>query len=59
MRLSARISPALNRRLRMLAIAEDQPIERVLSEVLDRALPVAGELAARLAADIASEPVSA
>lgn len=43
----------------MLAIAEGQPLNRLLSQLLDGVLPPADELAARLATDIASEPVTA
>lgn len=54
-RLDARITRAIDRRLRMLAILEEQPLSHVLSRVLDRHLPPAEELAARL---VASEAVA-
>lgn len=57
-RIDARISSTVDRRLRMLAIVEKQPLNRLLSNLLDERLPSADELAARLAADIASEPVA-
>ena len=50
-RLDARITPAVDRRLRMLALIERQPLSRVLSGVLDKALPQADELAALLACE--------
>lgn len=48
-RLDARLPRTVDRRLRMLAILEEQPLSRVLSRLLDAALPPADELAARLA----------
>lgn len=47
-RLAARVTSLVDRRLRMLAILENQPLGRVLDEFLDRHLPSADELAARL-----------
>lgn len=57
-RLDARISPAVNRRLRMLALVKGQPLSHVLSVLLDGALPPAEELAASLAIDDAAEAVA-
>lgn len=47
-RLATRISSDADRRLRMQALAERKPLSRLLSELIDRALPPADELAARL-----------
>lgn len=47
-RLATRLSPGVDRRLRMLALAERRPLSRVLTELLDEALPAADSLAARL-----------
>lgn len=55
-RLDARLSPAVDIRLRMLALVKKQAVSRVLDSLLDEVLPPAGELAERLAA---TEPVSA
>lgn len=46
--LSSRVSRPVDRRLRMLALLEDQPLSRVLDDVLDKALPPADKLAALL-----------
>jgi hypothetical protein len=50
-RLATRISPAVDRRLRMLALVKGQALSHVLVALLDRALPPADELAALLGAD--------
>ena len=50
-RLATRITPAVDRRLRMLALARSQPLSHVLTGLLDQALPPADELASALAAD--------
>ena len=50
-RLATRITPAVDRRLRMLALARSQPLSHVLVALLDRALPPADELASLLTAD--------
>ena len=50
-RLATRISTAVDRRLRMLALVQSQPLSHVLVALLDRALPPADELAALLGAD--------
>lgn len=57
-RLDARIPRTVNRRLRMLALAQDRPLSHVLSVLLDGALPPAEELAASLAVDDAAEAVA-
>jgi hypothetical protein len=48
-RLDARIAPAVDRRLRMFALAERQTLSNALSALLDKALPPVDELAALLA----------
>lgn len=48
-RLATRITPAVDRRLRMLALAKSQPLSHVLTGLLDQALPPADELASMLA----------
>jgi len=48
-RLATRISPAVDRRLRMLALIQSQPLSHVLTGLLDQALPSADELASTLA----------
>jgi len=50
-RLATRTTPAVDRRLRMLALVKGQPLSHVLTGLLDRALPQADELAALLGAD--------
>jgi hypothetical protein len=50
-RLATRISPAVDRRLRMLALVQSRALSHVLDALLDRALPPADELAALLGAD--------
>ena len=50
-RLATRITSAVDRRLRMLAVAKRQSLSHVLDSVLDEALPAAGELASLLSAD--------
>jgi hypothetical protein len=50
-RLATRISTTVDRRLRMLALVQSQPLSHVLVTLLDRALPSADELAALLGAD--------
>ena len=47
-RLATRITSAVDRRLRMLALAESQPLSHVLTGLLDQALPPADELASML-----------
>lgn len=55
-RLATRITGAVDRRLRMLALAKSQPLSHVLTGLLDQALPPADELASMLAAaEIADE----
>lgn len=49
-RLATRITSAVDRRLRMLALAESQPLSHVLTGLLDQVLPSADELASMLAA---------
>jgi hypothetical protein len=48
-RLATRITSAVDRRLRMLALARSQPLSHVLTGLLDQALPPADELASMLA----------
>ena len=48
-RLATRITSAVDRRLRMLALANSQPLSHVLTGLLDQALPSADELASMLA----------
>lgn len=50
-RLATRITPAVDRRLRMLALAQSQPLSHVLVALLDKALPPADELASLLGAE--------
>jgi hypothetical protein len=50
-RLATRITSAVDRRLRMLALARSQPLSHVLTGLLDQALPSADELAVALASD--------
>ena len=47
-RLATRITPAVDRRLRMLALVKRQPLSRVLTGLLDQSLPPADELASLL-----------
>jgi hypothetical protein len=54
-RLATRISTGVDLRLRMLALVQSQPLSHVLVALLDRALPSAEELAARLGADQSPE----
>jgi hypothetical protein len=49
--LSTRITPPVDRRLRMLALLRDQPLSHVLVSLLDQVLPPADELASQLAGD--------
>ena len=57
--LTTRITSAVDRRLRMLALARSQPLSHVLTGLLDQALPSADELAVALASDeAASEAVA-
>lgn len=58
-RLATRITPAVDRRLRMLALIHRQSLSCVLTALLDQALPPADELAARLHEHPATEAVSA
>jgi hypothetical protein len=46
--LGARITANVDRRLRMLALVKRQPLNSVLTGLLDKALPSADELAALL-----------
>ena len=50
-RLATRITAAVDRRLRMLALVKSQPLSHVLDSLLDQALPRADELASLLSAD--------
>lgn len=47
-RLATRITPAVDRRLRMLALIKSQPLSHVLTGLLDQVLPAADELASLL-----------
>ena len=47
-RLATRITAAVDRRLRMLALVERQSLSHVLVVLLDQALPAADELASLL-----------
>lgn len=47
-RLATRITTAVDRRLRMLALIRSQPLSHVLVSLLDQALPPADELASLL-----------
>lgn len=47
-RLATRITAAVDRRLRMLALVKSQPLSHVLDSLLDQALPRADELASLL-----------
>jgi hypothetical protein len=47
-RLATRITTAVDRRLRMLALVRSEPLSHVLDRLLDQALPPAGELASLL-----------
>ena len=58
-RLATRITSAVDRRLRMLALARSQPLSHVLTGLLDQALPSADELASALAADEIPNEVAA
>ena len=54
--LTTRITSAVDRRLRMLALARSQPLSHVLTGLLDQVLPPADELASMLAtAEVADE----
>lgn len=46
--LTTRITTAVDRRLRMLVLVKRQPLSHVLVDLLDQALPPAGELASLL-----------
>lgn len=48
-RLATRITSAVDRRLRMLALVKSQSLSHVLDSLLDQALPAADELASQLA----------
>lgn len=57
-RLASRVSPAVDRRLRLLVLIQRQPLSHVLTQLLDAALPPADELIDQLRhAD--SEPAEA
>lgn len=43
-RLASRVSPAVDRRLRLLVLIQRQPLSHVLTQLLDQALPAADEL---------------
>jgi hypothetical protein len=47
-RLATRITSAVDRRLRMLALVKGQALSHVLTGLLDQALPPADELASLL-----------
>lgn len=47
-RLATRLTTAVDRRLRMLALVKGQPLSHVLVSLLDQALPPADELASLL-----------
>ena len=47
-RLATRITPEVDRRLRMLALIKSRPLSHVLVGLLDQALPPADELASLL-----------
>jgi hypothetical protein len=47
--LSTRITSAVDRRLRMLALARSEPLSHVLTGLLDQVLPSADDLASALA----------
>ena len=47
-RLATRLTGAVDRRLRMLALIKSQPLSHVLDGLLDQTLPPADELAALL-----------
>ena len=47
-RLATRISPAVDYRLRMLALAERRPLSHVLTQLLDQVLPPADVLLQQL-----------
>ena len=47
-RLATRITAAVDRRLRMLALVNSQPLSHVLVSILDQVLPPADELASLL-----------
>ena len=47
-KLGTRLTGAVDRRLRMLAVLKGQPLSHVLVSVLDQALPPADELASLL-----------
>lgn len=46
--LATRVTASVDRRLRMLALVRRQPLNSVLTGLLDKALPSADELAALL-----------
>jgi len=54
-RMATRITSAVDRRLRMLALVKGQPMNHVLVGLLDQVLPSADELAALLAAGVPDE----
>lgn len=56
-RLATRVSPAVNRRLRLLVLIQGQPLSHVLTQLLDTALPPADELIDQLRHD--DEPAGA
>lgn len=58
-RLATSISSTVDRRLRMLVLIKGQTLSRVLSDVLDEALPQADALAAKLATDEAPQDETA
>ena len=43
-RLASRVSPAVDRRLRLLVLIQRQPLSHVLTQLLDEVLPPADEL---------------
>lgn len=57
-RLATRVSRPVSRRLRLLALIQDQPISHVLTQLLDQALPPADELIDQLRRDEPAEAVA-
>ncbi len=43
-RLASRVTPAVDRRLRLLALIQREPVSHVLTRLLDQVLPPADEL---------------
>ena len=55
-RLATRITAAVARRLRMLALVNSQPLSHVLVSILDQVLPPADELASLLTTQEREKP---